>query len=145
MQIAIIEKPFTITVCGFAGTAINRNWGKTGFMLMDKLWQQLKITPLKNKGKNIWVYGENNTLFAGVEPLEPLAAGTPLEMKEISLPRHAYYKHIGPYSKIAESGTAVQAWLNTKGLQTCLPYLEIYGHWGNDETKLETELIWCLP
>ena len=145
MQIDIFDKAFNVVICGYAGTAINRNWGKTGFMLMDKMWQQLKLTPVKNKGTNIWVYGENNAMFAGVEPMEPLAQGTPLEIKQIELPKYVYYKHIGPYSKIAESGTAVQAWLHSKGLQTCWPYIEIYGHWVNDETKLETELIWCLP
>lgn len=30
------------------------------------------------------------------------------------------------------------------GLETDLPYIEIYGHWTNEETKLETELLMCL-
>ena len=144
MQIEIIDNEFNVVICGFVGTAINRNWGKTGFMLMDKLWQQLKITPLKNKGKNIWVYEENNAMFAGVEPIEAPPGGTPLEVKEIKLPKYIYCKHIGPYSKIGETGNAVLAELSHRGLQTRLPYIEIYGHWVQDELKLETELIWCL-
>jgi len=34
--------------------------------------------------------------------------------------------------------------LTKRGMEITLPYIEIYGHWTNDETKLETELIMCL-
>lgn len=34
--------------------------------------------------------------------------------------------------------------LKNKGYETVLPYIEIYGHWTNDETKLETELLMPL-
>jgi hypothetical protein len=34
--------------------------------------------------------------------------------------------------------------LNKRGLSIGDPYIEIYGHWTNDETKLETELVMCL-
>ena len=34
--------------------------------------------------------------------------------------------------------------LKKNGHETILPYIEIYGHWVNDETKLETELLMSL-
>ena len=34
--------------------------------------------------------------------------------------------------------------LKKKGFEIVLPYIEIYGHWTTDETKLETELLMCL-
>jgi hypothetical protein len=34
--------------------------------------------------------------------------------------------------------------LKGKGLETILPYIEIYGHHSNDESKQETELLMCL-
>ena len=34
--------------------------------------------------------------------------------------------------------------LKSKGLETELPYIEIYGHWTSDETKFETELLMTL-
>ena len=34
--------------------------------------------------------------------------------------------------------------LKNKSFETNLPYVEIYGHWTNDETKLETELLMSL-
>ncbi len=35
--------------------------------------------------------------------------------------------------------------LKRKGLEPILPYIEIYGHWTNDESKLETELLSAAP
>jgi hypothetical protein len=34
--------------------------------------------------------------------------------------------------------------LKSKGYETVVPYIEIYGHWTSDETKLETELLMSL-
>jgi len=34
--------------------------------------------------------------------------------------------------------------LKSKGYEIVLPYIEIYGHWTNDEAKLETELLMSL-
>jgi hypothetical protein len=31
--------------------------------------------------------------------------------------------------------------IKQRGFETALPYIEIYGHWTNDESKLETELL----
>jgi effector-binding domain-containing protein len=67
-----------------------------------------------------------------------------LEPKIINLSKYVYYKHVGPYSGIGEAGAKVKEELTCRGLQTGLPYIEIYGHWTEDETKLETELIWYL-
>ena len=66
------------------------------------------------------------------------------------MPETVSYKYIFAlvsgwcYNKIAESGAAVLAELKSRGIHTRLPYIEIYGHWVNDESKLETELIWCI-
>ncbi|PQV61801.1 hypothetical protein CLV53_10175 [Sediminibacterium magnilacihabitans] len=34
--------------------------------------------------------------------------------------------------------------LAMKGFEVELPYIEIYGHWTKDESKLETELLMTL-
>ena len=34
--------------------------------------------------------------------------------------------------------------LKSKGFEIEFPYIEIYGHWNSDETKLEAELIMAL-
>ncbi len=109
-----------------------------------KMWQVVKSNSLKNKGLNVWVYEPNENVFTGVELDDTPNDDLGLERKNINLVKYAYYKHIGPYNLIKQSGQNMIDELKNKGFETCLPYIEIYGHWTNDETKLETELLMCL-
>ncbi|HEY4324917.1 MAG TPA: hypothetical protein VGN20_13055 [Mucilaginibacter sp.] len=143
MDIQIIDKNFSAPVYGFSGIAINKNYTETGFRLMNKMWDLVRAHKLPHKGLNIWVY-EGNKLFAGVELEDAPLIDTGLEVKSIDIVKYAYYKHIGPYQQIGSKGSQVLAELKERGIETCSPYIEIYGHWTSDETKLETELIWCL-
>jgi predicted transcriptional regulator YdeE len=143
MNVAINEN-LTFTVHGFSGTATNKDYAGTAFKLMDKMWQTVKSNNLKNKGLNVWVYESNDSVFAGVELNEPPKQDSGLAQKTITLKKYAYCKHIGPYNKIKETGQAMRREVENKGLETTLPYIEVYGHWNNDETKLETELYMCL-
>lgn len=108
------------------------------------MWAIVKTNQLPNKGRNIWVYEPNEKVFAGVELDNIPGHDTGLEQKNISLTKYAYYKHIGPYHLIKQAGQNINAELKQKGFETTLPYIEIYGHWVNDETKLETELLMSL-
>lgn len=141
MNIAIIDTPYQVTIHGFSGIAINKDYAGTAFKLSGNMWQAVKSNNIKNKGLNIWVYEPGDRVFAGVELEETPAAETALEQKDITLLRYAYYKHIGPYQLIRQTGQAMTAELNKRGLATTLPYIEIYGHWNRDESKLETELL----
>jgi effector-binding domain-containing protein len=144
MNIEIINTNLSLNIHGFSGTAINKDYAGTAFKLMDRMWKIVKGNNLENKGLNIWVYEQNEMLFAGVELNDIPAENTGLEQKTITLPKYAYYKHIGPYSLIKQSGQNMRDEIKSMGLETSLPYIEIYGHWTNDETKLETELLMCL-
>jgi len=141
MNVEIIDKPLMLTLHGFSGVAVNRDYAGAAFKLMDKMWQSVKSNNLKNKGLNIWVYEQNESVFAGVELNDIPNHDTGLEQKTITLLKYAYYKHIGPYHLIKKSGQNIIDDLRSRGFETSLPYIEIYGHWTNDETKLETELL----
>lgn len=144
MDIKIITNPFNLTIHGFSGIAANKDYAGTAFKLSGKMWQIVKEKNLKNKGLNIWLYEANERVFAGVELDIASAAGTGLEQKDINLSKYAYYKHIGSYTLISRAGLAMREALAIKGVETTLPYIEIYGHWNADETKQETELFVCL-
>jgi effector-binding domain-containing protein len=90
------------------------------------------------------VYEQGQRIFAGVELNDIPNQDTGLELKSIALLKHAYYKHIGPYDLIKQAGQKMTDELKRKGYDIILPYIEIYGHWTNDETKLETELLMSL-
>ena len=143
-MIDIINTPLTLALYGFSGIAINKDYAGTAFRLMDKMWQVVKSNNLKNKGLNIWVYEPGEKLFAGVELDENQKHDTALEEKIINLTKYAWYKHIGPYNGIKRAGENMTAELKRRGFEISTPYIEIYGHWTNDETKLETELLMCL-
>jgi hypothetical protein len=144
MNVEIINKPFLLHIHGFSGVAVNKDYAGTAFRLMDKMWQVVKSESLKNKGLNVWVYEPGEKVFAGVELNDNPNQGTGLEQRSLSLSKYAYCKHVGPYNLIKQTGQIMNDELKKKGFETCLPYIEIYGHWTNDETKLETELLMCL-
>ena len=144
MNLEIIDTPLSLDVYGFSGTAINKDYASKGLGLMNKMWQIVKSRNLKNKGINIWIYEENEKMFAGVEVDDTRVHETEMEHKTITIPKYAYYKHIGPYSLLRKAGADMSAEVKRRGLFACLPYVEIYGHWTEDESKLETELVMCL-
>lgn len=139
-----IGENFHVTIYGFGGVAVTREWGKTGFDLMNRMWKEVKSAALPNKGINVWVYEPGDAMFAGVELMAPPPAGSMLERKEVSLARYIYFKHMGSYDRIKDSGLRLAEEFKRAGIRTGLPYLEIYGHWTDDESKLETELVWTL-
>lgn len=144
MNMEIISTSLSLDLHGFSGTAFNKDYAGTAFKLMDKMWQIVKANHLPNKGLNIWVFDENEKVFAGIELIETPKFDTGLERKTITLNRYAYYKHIGPYNLVKQAGQNMTNELKNRGEIICNPYIEIYGHWTNDESKLETELFMCL-
>ncbi|HVU98600.1 MAG TPA: hypothetical protein VHE34_25435 [Puia sp.] len=140
----VIRQNFHVTLYGFGGVVVARDWGKTGFDLMNRMWKEVKSRELPNKGINIWVYEPGNAMFAGVELIAPPPADSMLERKEISLEKYVYFKHIGSYDRIKDSGLRVSEECKRAGVKTGLPYVEVYGHWTEDASKLETELLWAV-
>ena len=143
MNIEIITQKLELTIYGFSDVAANKDYAATAFKLSGKMWQTVKENNIKNKGKNIWVYERNDKVFAGVE-LDDTSNKHLLEEKQIILLKYAYYKHVGSYKLLQQVGTNMRKELNNKGFTSTLPYIEIYGHWNNDESKCETELFMSL-
>lgn len=144
MNIEVVDKNFRLCIYGFSGVAVNKDYVGTAFQLTDKMWRTVKASGLKHKGINIWVYESGERIFAGVELNEIPDRETGLEQKDICLSKYAYYKHVGPYNLIKQAGQNMNDELASKGFETCLPYVEIYGHWTEDEARLETGLLMCL-
>jgi hypothetical protein len=139
-----IRKDFNISLFGFSGVAPRQDWAVTGKRLMDRLWHEVRSFKIPNKGLNVWVYDEGSQLFTGVELLTPPPTGSPLENKTISLPAYAWYKHVGPYSELKMTYEAAREEFKRAGIHAGLPCIEIYGHWTDDPSKLETELLWNI-
>jgi len=78
MDIEIITKELKLLVSGFSGIAQNKNYVRTAFALMDKTWPVIKSKGLKHKGLNIWVYEQQEKVFAAVELADPSITDTGL-------------------------------------------------------------------
>jgi activator of 2-hydroxyglutaryl-CoA dehydratase len=144
MHVEIITKPLELHIYGFSGIAANKDYAGTAFKLSGRMWQTVKENNIKNKGKNIWVYESDDKVFAGVELDSISTTNILLEQKNITLSKYAYYKHVGSYNLLKQVGTNMRNELKNKGFEIELPYIEIYGHWTNDESKCEAELLMCL-
>ncbi|MDP4217832.1 MAG: GyrI-like domain-containing protein [Bacteroidota bacterium] len=135
---------FNADLYGLSTVVHNGEWGKEGVQIMNKMWEQVKSRHLGNKGINIWVYEQGNRLFTGVELTAPPPPDAGLEAKQVRIARYVKYKHIGPYEKIRESCEKLAAEFQSKGIKAVWPYVEVYGHWSPDPSKLETDLLWTL-
>lgn len=144
MNIEIITEELIMDVYGFSGVVADGDYTGMAFKLSGSMWEIVKTNNINNKGKNIWIYEQNNSVFAGVELADTGQPFFNLEYKQLRLATYAYYKHVGPYSLIKQAGLAMKEEIKKHRLETVLPYIEIYGHWSNDESKLETELLMCL-
>ena len=144
MNIEIITTNFQLDIYGFEGIAPTKDYSATAFTLSGRMWEVIKANRVKNKGKNVWVYESGHKVFAGVELENPAGKNYGLEEKKIRLGKHAYYKHVGPYKLIKQTGQNMITELKNQGFDVILPYIEIYGHWTGDENTSETELLMCV-
>ncbi|HLI92844.1 MAG TPA: hypothetical protein VKU83_04525 [Puia sp.] len=140
----IVRKNLTLKLHGFSGIAAGQDWAATGKQLMDRMWKEVRGLRLPNKGLNIWVYEPDNCLFTGVELTSAPPENSALEEKMIILTRYARFAHVGPYDTIKASHTIARQEMTRIGIQSALPYIEIYGHHQDDPALQETELIWSI-
>ena|SRR5215831_7690023 len=144
MPLEIINEPFFVSLYGFSGKVIEKNYAASGRLLMDAMWKEVKSRCLKNKGINYWVYDKGELLFTGIELEQDMPVDCKMESKIIALSRYVRWKHIGSYSTLKQSYDAMHAELASRNLDFYFPFLEIYGHWTPDESKLETDILFSL-
>ena len=117
--------------------------------LLGRVWPVIKANAIPNDGINRVVYDNAGdqadggcTVFAGVvlnESAAAIPAASGLERKTVRLTHYAYWKHVGPYHLIPNTGAAMTKALEARGVRTGSPMIEVYGHWSEDESKLVTE------
>ena len=144
MNIEIVNKNFCRDLYGFSGKIVNSNFGATGLKLMDAMWKEVRSKKLEHKGINHWVYEKGEMMFCGVEIAHIPQDDFPLERRKINLDHYAYWKHIGSYDKLKEVNAAMRNELTKRGIEYHYPCIEIYGHMVEDESKLETEILWAV-
>ncbi|OWK45531.1 GyrI-like domain-containing protein [Fimbriiglobus ruber] len=143
MNIEIVEEAVRFHLYGIGGVVENKPYGEVGFRLMNELWQVVKSTNTPTTGINHWVYLSDGRMFVGVELRnpQPLSIPDPLEPLEFELERHMKHVHVGPYQALPQKWKELKAELATRGEVIGSPSLEVYGHYCDDPSKLETTIL----
>ena len=141
MQVEIISHPYSRSLYGLSGKVENQQYGVLGKLLMDALWREIGQKGFKHKGVNYWVYGAQNSLFVGLELESAPNSETLLVQKDIVLGKYVYWKHVGAYTKLGEVHARIHQELLKNNIQAEGPAVEVYGHWTEDQAKLETEIL----
>jgi hypothetical protein len=143
MKIEIVEQPIRFHLHGIQGVVANERYGEVGFRLMNEMWQVVKGAKLLTTGINHWVYLHGGTMFVGVELGSPQQAPLPdpLEPLQFELQRYMKHVHVGLYQELPQTWRELKAGLSDRGEVIGSPSLEVYGHYCDDPSKLETTIL----
>ena len=115
--------------------------------LIDVVYEGLKKAGVTGTGKNIVLYDEHSDemeIEAGVEVSESIQAVDSVVPSVLPSGRLAKTLHKGSYADLHKAHQAIKDWCEDNGRQLAGPNWEIYGHWSDDESKLETEVYYLL-
>jgi effector-binding domain-containing protein len=122
-------------------------WGR----LLDEVYRFVRASPdfATLHGPDVW---QNVMLYEDDRPavevgvLAPLAFSPQGRVVASELPagRVARAVHRGDYARLGETHDAVVAYADAHGLVRAGSRWEIYGHWREDPSELETEVYWLL-
>ena len=141
MEIQILSDPLHFDLYGLGSEVANFDYAGTGRKLMDDMWNAIRSGKLEYKGINFWVYDSATKMFVSVELEGGDTNHGPLEHKSVSLDKYVYYKHVGPYDKLGDVHRGLETEMKTRGIEEIGPRIEKYGHWTEDQSKLETEVF----
>ena len=145
MQIGISDAPLELSLCGLSKTHDPaKSYGEEVIDLLSVVWENIKSRNIPNTGLNHVAYYENDELFAGIVLTSPGIIPDGLVTRTLSMARYLYYKHTGAYSALPEVHTQIVGEICALSLAQGSPVIEIYGHWNEDASRLETEIIYPL-
>lgn len=141
MTPGIIEQSFRIRLVGKRGTVVGSAYGETGRKLMGEMWSAIKSQRISNRGINHWVYLPGDEMFTGVELTHSTDKVEGLEHLDVELPRYLRAVHVGPYAGLPQAWAELKAHIEQSGERSTGTGMEIYAHWLQDETRLETIIL----
>lgn len=115
--------------------------------LIDVVYEGLRKAGISRTGKNIVLYDDHSDemeIEVGVE-VSDLIEASELVVSSV-LPSGAVAKtlHTGSYSDLHKAHRAIQDWCEDNDRKLAGPNWEIYGHWSDDESQLETDVYYLL-
>ena len=118
---------------------------------LDQVWEFLRTQPgLHAGGHNVFLYHHPSHRNApmpvdfGVEVTRSFEAAGEVRATQTPSGEVALATHVGPYSRLKETHDAVHAWAAHNRRSIGGNSWEIYGDWTEDESKLETTVVYLL-
>ena len=118
---------------------------------LDQVWAFLRTQPgLRTDGHNIFLYhhparrGDPMDVDFGVEVVREFAPSGEVKPVETPAGEVVAALHVGPYDRLGQTHTAIQAFAAANGRALAATSWEIYGDWNDDPAKLETTVIYLL-
>jgi effector-binding domain-containing protein len=117
---------------------------------LDEVWAFLRGQPdLRTDGHNVFLYHhergpERMRVDFGVEVVRAFDQVGNVYATETPAGKVALAVHVGNYRRLRETHTAIHDWCAEHGLQLAGKSWEVYGDWTEDESKLETTVVYLL-
>ncbi|HWA00101.1 MAG TPA: GyrI-like domain-containing protein [Caulobacterales bacterium] len=119
---------------------------------LDEVWAFLGRNPglRPPDGHNFFLYhhptrrDDPMDIDFGVQVSRPFLGEGPISMVATPTGEVASTVHVGPYSGLAQAHKAVHDWCAANNRRVGAASWEIYGDWNEDETELETEVVYLL-
>jgi effector-binding domain-containing protein len=119
---------------------------------LDEVWAFLRTNPgLRTEGRNVLFYhhasGHPATgmdIDFGVEVTRPFASEGRVACVEVPASRSVVAVHRGSYRDLPPTHAAVHDWIVGHGEKVGAWSCEIYGDWSDDESQLETTVVYAL-
>ncbi len=125
--------------------------GRTWKPALDLVWEFLRRHQgLRTDGHNCFLYHHPVKRDApmdvdfGVQVIRPFEGEGEIICTATPAGEVAITTHIGSYAKLGAAHNAIQSWRAATGRSFGACSWEIYGDWTNDETKLETQIVYLL-
>lgn len=118
---------------------------------LDQVWQFLRTQPgLHAGGHNVFLYHHPSHRSApmpvdfGIEVTRPFEASGDVRATQTPAGEVALATHVGPYHRLKETHDAIHAWAARDHRSIGGHSWEIYGDFTEDESKLETTVVYLL-
>jgi effector-binding domain-containing protein len=128
-----------------------RDIGRTWKPALDLVWEFLRRHEgLRTDGHNCFLYhhpanrNDPMDIDFGVQVVQPFANEGEVICTATPAGEIAMTTHVGSYAGLAGAHNAVHAWRAANGRQFAACSWEIYGDWTDDESKLETQVVYLL-
>lgn len=125
---------------------VRKAWGPA----LDLVWEFLRRQEgLRTDGHNCFLYhhptqGEEAMVVDfGVQVIRPFPDAGEVVCTETPAGEVAMTTHVGSYAKLGAAHEAINSWRAATGRESGYSW-EIYGDWTDDETKLETQVVYLL-